>query len=275
MSAIRRRTLLGLAAGAATARLSFEPSSPVLRARGTELAAAIERARAGGKALLVLVVPPDEARAQESGRLFGRFLSFATDAHLALLATCDFTCAPLAEVTEHADGQVPADAFAVLVETDGHSRGGVLRRKDVEPAEGDPYGHDTHRIADRAGEALRGLLYPDDEAAERRQKQCYGTLGPEARAGIDFFDAGARPKLADVDRCGPLLYRRALMIPAQQELWLERLAYAAAARLWDRDPEGARWEVDPVPAHRPDPCPACGMAVPSAPGRTFLRYYTR
>lgn len=37
-------------------------------------------------------------------------------------------------------------------------------------------------------------------------------------------------------------------------------------------PFGVSWKLN---VHEPEPCPPCGMAMPSLSGRTFLRFYTR
>src|SRR5690606_11477505 len=56
----------------------------------------IERARAGGKPLLVLVVPKDEREHRARGKLFGVFLNGAEPASMADLALAHVVCATMA-----------------------------------------------------------------------------------------------------------------------------------------------------------------------------------
>jgi hypothetical protein len=64
----------------------------------TDIGSAAHRAKATGRALLVLVIPQDDGQKYERGHLFGELLNHGSDADLAPLARADVMCATLAEV---------------------------------------------------------------------------------------------------------------------------------------------------------------------------------
>ncbi len=269
---MERRSFLGLAtlgAASATTRLTFGVS-------GTDgiqrLEAALERAYALGKPLLVVVVPEERAEAERGGRLLGCFLSRAPDADLALLALCELTCIPQRDL-EKKVGSLEDDTFAVILTTGPPPpvRGRITWAEiGVEPSL-----QQLARANKALGRRLREILYTNAEVFQPRAKWNYAKLGAAGLGDINFYYSGGRPRTVDVDRAAAVLYQRAMHISDENEMWIERLAYAAAARLWDKDPDGARWSVDPDPAMHPDPCPPCGMARITPVSRAFLDYYTK
>lgn len=269
---MQRRSFLGLAtlaAAGATARLSFATS----RSDGTErLALAFERATAVGKPLLVVVIPEKQVESGRGGRLLGGFLSHAPAADLALLALCELTCIPRKDL-EQKVGPIEDGTFAALLPT-GPPRPVPARITWAEIGV-EPSLHERERANKALARRLREILYTNAEAFQPRAKWNYARLNATGHEGINFFDTRARLRTSHVDRAAAMLYERAMSIPTERELWLERLANAAAARLWDKDPDGAKWSIDPNPAMHPDPCPPCGMARISPTGRAFLDYYTK
>jgi len=279
---MQRRSFLGLAtlgAASTTARLSFgapsrgETGQDETSLDGTKrLEAALDRASAVGKPLLVVVVPEDQDDAGRGGRLLGGFLSHAPDADLALLSLCELTCIPRRDL-EKKLGSIETETFAVLLATGpSHPEARQVTWKDI----GVELSLQERARANTAlGRRLREVLYTSAEAFGPRAQWNHVKMRAAGPVSLNFFDAGARLRTADVDSAAAVLYQRAMSVPAESEMWMERLAYAAAARLWDKDPDGARWSIDPSPAMRPDPCPPCGMAVCPPASRTFLDYYTK
>jgi hypothetical protein len=269
---MQRRSFLGLAtltAASTTARLSFATS---LADGAKRLAAALERAAVVGKPLLVVVIPEEQADAGRGGRLLGGFLSHAPDADLALLTLCELTCIPRRDL-EQKVGSIEDGTFAVLLPT-GPPRPELesitWKEIGVEPSL-----HERAQANTALARRLREVLYTNAEAFQPRAKWNYARLNATGHEGFNFFDMQARYRTEHVDRAAAMLYERAMIIPTERETWMERLANAAAARLWDKDPDGAKWSIDPNPAMHPDPCPPCGMARISPTSRAFLDYYTK
>lgn len=117
---VRRRTLLGAALVALTspawigAAFAASPSSTV-----DVLLAAYRRAQQAGRPLLVFVIPEAAEHRYEHGALLGALLNHGDDAVLAALALPEVVCALPSQLSELVpDLTVPADAWAVVVETD-------------------------------------------------------------------------------------------------------------------------------------------------------------
>ncbi|MCB9690070.1 MAG: hypothetical protein H6735_33825 [Alphaproteobacteria bacterium] len=117
---VRRRTLLGAALMALTtpgwlgAAFASTSTSTV-----SELLAAYRRAQQAGRPLLVLVIPEAIEHRYDHGALLGALLNHGDDAVLAALALPEVVCALPSQLAELVpDLTVPADAWAVVVETD-------------------------------------------------------------------------------------------------------------------------------------------------------------
>jgi hypothetical protein len=261
---MQRRSFLGLAAAGVS--LALDPPD-LSGSTGERLAEALERARAGGKFLLALVAPSDLQAARVNGRLFGRLFTHGADEYLAAVATCEVACIPAAELEQ--EGFSPEDAFLMLLDPDTEVVVGELLRPRL--AVDSPNAFEAATIE----AAVRELIYPDEETLETRSERCVVALGASSGAGLHFFDQRFRPRLADLDRNAPSLYPSVARKIGLGKRWARLLANAAALRLYENAPPGARWVADPVIAMRPDPCPGCGMSVVPEPSRTFLDFYTR
>lgn len=241
-----RRNFLGLSA--ATVALSFERSAR----EGVTLVEAEAHAAKRGKPLLAIVVPDD---GQVHGKHFGQVLAHGDDATLAALATVEVACIRAEELV------VPEDTYLVLFEP-GHAP----------------------RTLSRLGftaERLVAFLHPDPEETLGRWMRYVPRAGsrpqhiPQRPLGLHAFSG--RPRTAEVDAHAAeiLFVVHANETWAPRELWLGRLANAAAVRLWDGAPLGGEWVTAPVDAQRPDPCPTCGLGFAPRPSRDFLKLYTR
>lgn len=185
---------LGLAALTAPAwiRTAFAASGDdEEKARLKRLAAAWKRAEAAGRPLLVFVVPKDDAQGRLNGEAWGEFLNHGASEHLAMLPLAELTCASLKDVERVLGEELKAaDQFlpllepsALLIESSSkHLRVVALAAETLayQPIVGDwevQMKLTEQRIGERItrnGEALRNLLWPDDETLERRLREEFG-----------------------------------------------------------------------------------------------------
>jgi hypothetical protein len=213
------------------ARLSL--ASEGLAGEGSDLDAALERAKAAGKPLLVLANPADAAARADRGDRFGVFLNRATDAQLAPLALCELICADEKRVHERFPA-APTQAPLLLVETDGRAppfKGltwspppeSWRRRGDEDTQKATlEVRRDIDAIAAGVKEALWGA-----PVQERRLAQLRSVVGP-----------GASEAAATIDEA---MKRAALVIQTPQGT--TQLARGVEARWRRAPPPGAKWAV--------------------------------
>lgn len=256
---MRRRTFIktGAAALAAAAwpgwiRRAFADASLAAGA----FADGERRARSSGKPLLVLIAPDDPGESYRRGRLFASMIDDISDEERAPLALVEVVCAPLADLRGRGVGE---RTVAAVID------GG--RAVAIEPSlvidgrfPGDP----------EAAGLLAGLarVVLADAELPRLARRAVARLTPDELLAVRAALADARrppPPLALADRAAAEIAMGA-RIDRRPDL-RALLGRAAAARLRG-DPPGARWEME-------DPCPGCGMARATAPGRRFLRLFAK
>ncbi|MDA1264678.1 MAG: hypothetical protein O2816_06325 [Planctomycetota bacterium] len=247
-----RRHFLGFASAGAMASglaLSFDTGAP-----GEErLDAARRRAQKSGKQLLVIVVPKDARLGRLHGELFGRLLSEGSNEELAALCCCEVAAIHAEEL------EVEGDVYLALV----HPR----REREVLRT--------LKRLDATAGSSVASFVFPDEAAIARAGQWASEALGQDRLSGINALLPRMRPRLADIDRNAAVVYQLATHADVTtRALWMERLAYAAAQRLWEHAPEDTAW-IEGADQPRPDPCPACGLGFCPEPSRNFLDLYTR
>ena len=151
---------LGLAAVPGWIQKAFagEPSSKTL------VFDAYRRARRTGRSLLVFVIPARRDDRWVRGSALGAFITYATDAQLAMLAHCAVVCATVAHVHQLVPKAPAGEPLALLIDTSA-----VPARVHAITAElADPYANEadadditTANIA-RVAEAFRAALGPGD-----------------------------------------------------------------------------------------------------------------
>ncbi|WP_437577640.1 hypothetical protein [Sorangium sp. So ce887] len=83
-----------------------------------QVSAAFRRARQAKRALLVFVIPADDAAKWERGQAFGELLNFGADRDLAPLAGVEVVCATMADLKKLVPGAGDGEPLLVLVRTD-------------------------------------------------------------------------------------------------------------------------------------------------------------
>ncbi len=255
---MKRRTFLGLAAASGAAKL-------VLATPGStapDLRAALVRAQAKGKPLLILPIGPDMDGSKLAGLTLGQLLGRGSDEDVALLALCEFQALAISDLQAAVTVGAGA-AFVLLDKLDSPRVLGTLGRGELDPQGGpEPFVAWLHK-----------LLTADLAQASQQCAELWyvGGLHVEPPHAVPW-----RPRAEETDRAAAMLYEFALENQDQRARWMGFLAQSAAARLWDQDPPGAKWVLGPMTrTPQSDPCPACGMAFMPPRAKEFLDYYTK
>jgi hypothetical protein len=243
---------------------------------GDPVSRALERAKAIGKPLFVVVVPEESLRT-ERGRLWGDLFAFAPDAALADFALCEWTCASATELVRalpETKEKLARELVAVLVETDASApRARLVSFRVGDIARPAMSGYPAEELRKRAGELaelVRKAILPDDDSIQRREEQCLVSRPSEGFVEYPLpFDDGYRPRLGAVDRFAALVRAEAEQMPDRRAACIAALAQAGARRLWDGDVQGGAWKREEF-----DSCPPCGMGRVGISARVFLQFYT-
>jgi hypothetical protein len=278
-----RRSLIaaGAAALVAPAWLAHAFAAPQSEVPGASardtgaFEAAVGTARARGKPLMVVLVPPQSLR-HERGRLWGDLFAYASDAVLADFVLCEWACFEVAELRR----RFPALAFtdevvAALIETteaSATSRAVSFPVGDLAPATFGKYPSALLRTrAEKLAEALQAAILPDAQALERRAQQNREAARPGTVAMPDPIGAWlGRPRLRDCDAWAAALRQTCVNDERRAPVLTQVLAQACALRLWEEDFAGSHWSAEHV-----DLCPPCGMGSIGSTGRAFLEFYAR
>jgi hypothetical protein len=272
-----RRSFLTLSGAAASASALGLASARGLHAAESDLDAALERARAHGKPLLVALVPDYAPAALQRGQFWGQVFSVGSDELLADLCLCELVFHPVGSLRATlGEGTPDIDDrhAAALLETDGSGGVHVLALPPADAAPERTPGLTAHDVQARAraadfGELLRAVVAPDGETLARRAEQSQASW-PDAACYEAASFLGVRPKLNALDRVAATVRVRIELDEQRREAWIRHLAQAALLRLWEVDPLGAQWRTLAL-----DPCPPCGMAIVPEASRHFLEFYTR
>lgn len=281
---MKRRTLLATA-GAAVSGIALMPSwirhafaqdapSPARAAAPDEPApwpptpnppaevhAAYRRARRAGKALLVLVVPPDNQQWQR-GHLWGEVLQLGDDPTLACLALVETVCAEMSAVRALVPSMGEGAPLAVLVETDA-----VPARSTVIDCEVPDWTHSVYDVLDEldhgrtnldvvidqrvaaVSDVLREAIAPSvDRIAERAAQNARRIPASDRDRIVESLRTGSALAPALVDRGAAVVMlaaARADRVEDRRTLQ-GQLAGAARQRLVTAPPVGAaaRWAHD-------------------------------
>lgn len=281
MTDLARRSFM-LTAGGITAAALATPWQLALGGPGVAvseklLPGALARARAAGKPLLAICIPEDENERAAAGRLWGLLLSVGSHECLADLALCEVVFAPTAELRAArpvAEGKWPADTIALVFETssaEGQTRivhGEGIPLDSLSKYLAPNFEQDAQTCLTETAKRLRSVLARDARMIGQRFEQALAVLNEGKTAGPSSWSHYAtRPKLAHVDQTAAMARQFTLDHPERRAKLIEILADAAAQRLFERDPEGAQWNV------ASDYCPPCGMAIVPPLAKHFLELY--
>jgi hypothetical protein len=176
---------------------------------------------------------------------------------------------------------VDDETWAVLLETESEHvrpvlvRGGVpfaqVSRQEGIPAEMQP----------ALAKLLRAAIVPDEASRKRRLDQCGSADMMRKMMGIQDADsdgarfeslgAGGPQRRCDLDRWAAYV-RFGAAHPVGEvggKTQLELLADAVRIRLFENDPDGARWMA------RTAYCPPCGMGFVPPNARLFLEFFAQ
>ena len=313
MSALDRRRLLLLGAGALAASRLGAQQDPVERA--CELQGAIDAARASGRPLVVLLFEEPEGRERASSwgahapsqSTHSQFLHYADDSSLALLAACELVCATPSELLRHAPGARIESAWMAVLEDDRVTPVRATLRAPTPVWEleaelskqaqekGFAWAHEEAntrhqaQVEERAralGAALRAALYDDPRARARWSARCSEVLGPERQARLRTELATGRMPAVPLLRAGaPLTLSRALsgapwpeLTAALVDLARERhVRHAPHGALWATNRGCGSFSLDDPPRGEQAPTVGylCGMGHTPESARHFLYFYTR
>lgn len=294
----RRRFLLlgssGLAAAALQQSIGCSRSEPIqpepLPPPSADVAAALARARAMGKPLLILVIPFDDDLVELREGAYGRLLDEGSDALLSDLALCDVICTGVADIAR-AVADVPREPEPLLVLVDGDADAPRSRSIDepIPPFElllgpssksnlelrAEHHADERARISRRIHDAVAA----DESMIALRAEHVRRTLDAARRSEIE--SAARDPMACDpelADRGAALLLQRATELGKGEEA-RAALARVAAARLRIASPPGAKWAKDwacgvEVEGEEFTPIP-CGMAMTNRDTFRFLWFYAR
>jgi hypothetical protein len=172
--------------GDGIARRSASPEALELE----PFSSAFRRAQRSGKALLVFVIPANDADKWERGAAFGEWLNYGTDAQLAPLAEVEVVAATVAAVRAFVPSVGKSEPYMMLVDTqrspvtaraldaklpayeDRWGRGGGGKWEDIQKNE--------ERIATKRTEALSAVLIDAIRVPDGRVAQA----AAEARARL-------------------------------------------------------------------------------------------
>lgn len=250
----RRRFLLlgssGLAAAALPEMLGCSDPGPIVPEQlpppSADVAAALARARAIGKPLLILVVPKERKYASSRGDLYACLLDSESDETMADLALCEVICAGVDDVAR----ALPEASTAVQVAFVLVPTGGATSRIRTEtfplrhPSLGLPTEEQVRAAGEVAAVKLHRLIAPDASAIATLAETNRSTLDAARRRAVE--DASREPARCDAalaDRAAPFLLDRSLELGTRNAACVT-LADAARARLREVSPPGARWARD-------------------------------
>lgn len=261
------------------------------------LAGELEKARAGGKPLLVFVIPPEEDAREihARGELFGSYLNHSEPEGMAPLALAHVVCARAAELRAVLGDAAPTgEPLMVLIETDGATSARAIdptlaAMPTVDWSSDLPYEEQLQRI-DAAysarnaslGEVVRDALIGDRTQRTRRAGACVAVLTDaevtRLKEASDVASLG--PDL--VDRGAAWLAEEALDAePARRAAIESALAAAAMKRLREVPPPGAHWATNSgcgfeIEGQKDEErvAIACGMGFTPELGRRFLYFFS-
>jgi len=299
----RRRFLQLTSLVAAGAAL---PAFLRLRGGGEELFAAglkgeFQKARAGGKPLLVFVIPEDGALKWSVGETFGTFLNQASTAAMADVALAHVVCATAAELRKAfafaRSSAMNGDPMMVLFETESEAAEDASARS-LNPVLPDAlvfsweseesFEDQTARVEaslrarNRAfGACITAALVGDVARLDARAGQCAAILSDDDIERLkETQDVAALP-IDLVDRAAAWLRQEMRDGAEDRRGSIESaLAAAAIARVRETPPPGARWAIN-------DGCGteiegaddddqsmiACGMGFTPDFSRRFLHFF--
>ena len=263
--------------------------------------AAIVRALALGKPLLVLVVPDDAVRADARGRAWGEYLAHLTDAQAIDLALCEVVCArfdTIARVVPNSTTTCDKECWAVLSELGRAERTCVPVHVDAAivaaAAEAAPGSREAVARDAEFETRLRAAILPSPKSLSERATHAASAIPHEelgrtvvhqkgfettweqsadtddAGLHVAFLSDGGPARWRDLDRWAAHVRVQAQLTPARPER-LAALAQAVRLRLFESAPSGATWHVRVTEIS----CPPCGMARTTSVSRHFLRFYTQ
>ncbi len=253
-------TFVGLAAGLSVAGHAEEPDNAhETRVEGWK------RALAGGKPLLIAWIPEEASDVSRRGLVWAQLIRCCPDLDVAALALCEVIFArPLPEETEAAQTSAAALYF------DANSAPVPIPLPDLSKVQ--QYGHMSNASSKLASN-LREVLVPNQEAIRRlcdMQKEAQ-LIRNDHFIRLDTSPTnGIRTRISDIDKVAASIWRRMGRSEKGKAFFTPLLAQAALARLFEKDPLGARWNETPW-----DPCPPCGMAVIPPASRVFLDHFTK
>lgn len=240
-----------------------------------EVAAALRRAQASGKPLLVLVIPNDDGEKWTRGETFGMLLNHGTDDQLMPLALCEVVCARPEDLARVVPAAGSGEPLMVLVD----ARSDPASARSVDGAI--PVPPNRPRRFDESES--------DDEAWARSVIRASAALvrgavlASPAMAAIRSEDARRAAAGASIDSLPAVRAEKALTAPATERAAIAAsLAREVRGRLRARPPVGARWAnsagcgVDIEGIHDNERVAiGCGMGHTPAKAQRFLYFWTK
>ena len=257
---MRRRDFLGSAAAAAVvatwprflarafADEACPPDSSVLPL--AVLGAAWKRAQAGGKPLLILVIPDDDAEKWARGHAWGELLNHGTPEQIAPLALAEVACAKMSDLRQLVPAAGAGEPLAILVDTDRVPARVERLEASLPPLPA--YGFLEEKADDEetviarrqavlAG-ALRAALAPNEQVLGVRAVFTRRRLAAADRTRIESFlgkNTWIPTELAD--RGAALLFEAIAARQLNASRATSLLRDAVQARLISEPPAGAHW----------------------------------
>lgn len=159
-----------------------------------QVSAAFRRARQAKRALLVFVIPADDAAKWERGQAFGELLNFGADRDLAPLAGVEVVCATMADLKKLVPGAGDGEPLMVVVRTDKV-----------------PVAATQLHVALPSYDGMRGVVTGSREERQKREDriaaQRIGALGALLRKGLgegaDNLEARAASVRAQLVKAPP------------------------------------------------------------------------
>jgi hypothetical protein len=236
------------------------------------LAAALKRMKETRRQGLVFVAPADDVKRRELGGQLAQFARAMNPAARVLAGECVLMCARR-EIATPVWGAIEEKDNALVLDADGRrlASGALRPERLVSDAVRLLHGEDGARLRAASAAALAALDVADREAVIK------------AFDFLDFETEPSAPLMGGLrtlaDRIAPSLALTGVAAAhptareACQRLLIE-LGDGLAARDGLRLPAGAR-EVEEELGPKPDPCPACGMAITRPASRKFLEFLTK
>jgi hypothetical protein len=157
-----------------------------------DLRAALERARAAGVPLFVIVIPEDDSKKYDVGQAWGELLNHATPADLAPLARAEVVCARMARIAQVAAPAISgSEPLAVVIDPESNKVSRVMHANLAAYEQ---------RFFVRAGKDDKKPR-PDDEVFGDRvatmSKLVRGALQPANAGEVPALMASVKKKLVD------------------------------------------------------------------------------